>query len=77
MKHGWFLGGGGLFAAFPLAYAVIMPALYIPVIMMLLGLIFRGVALRVPVQGAKKQGVCGTMHFTLDLLRQRSCRGWF
>jgi cytochrome d ubiquinol oxidase subunit II len=38
------LGGGGLFAAFPLAYAVIMPALYIPVIVMLLGLIFRGVA---------------------------------
>ena len=38
------LGGGGLFAAFPLAYAVIMPALYIPVILMLLGLIFRGVA---------------------------------
>ena len=38
------LGGGGLFAAFPLAYSVIMPALYIPVILMLLGLIFRGVA---------------------------------
>ena len=38
------LGGGGLFAAFPLAYAVLMPALYIPVILMLLGLIFRGVA---------------------------------
>jgi cytochrome d ubiquinol oxidase subunit II len=38
------LGGGGLFAAFPLAYAVIMPALYFPVILMLLGLIFRGVA---------------------------------
>jgi len=38
------LGGGGLFAAFPLAYAVVMPALYIPVIIMLLGLIFRGVA---------------------------------
>ena len=38
------LGGGGLFAAFPLAYAVIMPALYIPVIAMLMGLIFRGVA---------------------------------
>ncbi len=38
------LGGGGLFAAFPLAYAVMMPALYIPVIIMLLGLIFRGVA---------------------------------
>jgi len=38
------LGGGGLFAAFPLAYAVLMPALYVPVILMLLGLIFRGVA---------------------------------
>lgn len=38
------LGGGGLFAAFPLAYAVLMPALYLPVILMLLGLIFRGVA---------------------------------
>jgi cytochrome d ubiquinol oxidase subunit II len=38
------LGGGGLFAAFPLAYAILMPALYMPVILMLLGLIFRGVA---------------------------------
>jgi len=38
------LGGGGLFAAFPLAYAILMPAFYIPLIFMLLGLIFRGVA---------------------------------
>jgi cytochrome d ubiquinol oxidase subunit II len=38
------LGGGGLLAVFPLAYAVIMPAVYLPVIFMLLGLIFRGVA---------------------------------
>ncbi len=38
------LGGGGLFAMFPLAYSVIMPALYAPIIAMLLGLIFRGVA---------------------------------
>ncbi len=38
------LGGGGLFAVFPLAYAVVMPALYAPIIAMLLGLIFRGVA---------------------------------
>ncbi|EMD83437.1 cytochrome d ubiquinol oxidase subunit II [Pacificimonas flava] len=38
------LGGGGLFAAFPLAYAVILPALYAPIIAMLLGLVFRGVA---------------------------------
>ncbi len=38
------LGGVGLFVAFPPAYAVIMPALYIPVIFMLLSLVFRGVA---------------------------------
>ena len=38
------LGGGGLLAAFPLAYAVIMSAVYTPVIAMLLGLVFRGVA---------------------------------
>ena len=38
------LGGGGLFAAFPLAYAIILPATYPLVIAMLLGLVFRGVA---------------------------------
>ncbi|MCB2049910.1 MAG: cytochrome d ubiquinol oxidase subunit II [Novosphingobium sp.] len=38
------LGGGGLFAAFPLAYAIVMPATYPLVIAMLLGLVFRGVA---------------------------------
>ena len=38
------LGGAGLLAAFPLAYAILMPALYTPMIVMLLGLVFRGVA---------------------------------
>ncbi|MBX3560199.1 MAG: cytochrome d ubiquinol oxidase subunit II [Sphingomonas sp.] len=38
------LGGGGLMAAFPLAYAIVLPALYAPLIAMLLGLVFRGVA---------------------------------
>ncbi len=38
------LGGGGLFAVFPLAYATALPALYAPLTAMLLGLIFRGVA---------------------------------
>ena len=36
-------GGGGLFAVFPLAYAVILPALYPAIIAMLLALVFRGV----------------------------------
>ncbi len=38
------LGGGGLLAAFPLAYALIFSALYAPIIAMLLALVFRGVA---------------------------------
>ena len=38
------MGGVGLLVAFPLAYSIIMPALYLPVIVMLLALIFRGVS---------------------------------
>lgn len=38
------LGGGGLFAAFPLAYSILLPAFYMPIITMLLGLIMRGIA---------------------------------
>jgi cytochrome bd ubiquinol oxidase subunit II len=38
------LGGAALMAAFPLAYAVILSALYIPLVLMLAGLIWRGVA---------------------------------
>jgi cytochrome d ubiquinol oxidase subunit II len=37
------LGGGGLLVAFPRGYAVLMPAFYIPLIVMLLALVFRGV----------------------------------
>lgn len=38
------LGSIGLLAAFPLAFAIIMPAIYFPILIMLLALIFRGVA---------------------------------
>jgi cytochrome d ubiquinol oxidase subunit II len=38
------LGGAGLLAAFPLAYSVILSAFYLPLMFMLIGLIFRGVA---------------------------------
>ncbi len=38
------LGGAGLLAAFPLAYSVILSALYLPLIFMLIALVFRGVA---------------------------------
>jgi len=48
------LGGGGIFAAFPLAYAVLMPALYTPMIAMLLGLVFRGVAFEFRARAARE-----------------------
>jgi len=38
------LGGIGLLAAFPLAFAIIIPAVYFPILVMLLALVFRGVA---------------------------------
>jgi cytochrome bd ubiquinol oxidase subunit II len=38
------LMGGALFGAFPLAYGTILQALYIPIMMMIFGLIFRAVA---------------------------------
>ncbi|MFC5354847.1 cytochrome d ubiquinol oxidase subunit II [Azospirillum himalayense] len=38
------LGGAGLFAAFPIAYAVVLPAMYLPLLLMLIALVFRGVA---------------------------------
>jgi cytochrome d ubiquinol oxidase subunit II len=38
------LGGEGLLAAFPVAYSIILSGLYLPLIFMLVGLVFRGVA---------------------------------
>ena len=47
------LGGGGLFAAFPKAYGALMPAFYLPIFLMLLALIFRGVAFEFRHHGRK------------------------
>ena len=49
------LGGAGLLAAFPLAYAVVLSALYQPIILMLLGLIFRGVAFEFRFKAPEKE----------------------
>ncbi len=38
------LGGAGLFCVFSMAYSILMPALYVPILIMLIALIFRGVA---------------------------------
>jgi len=50
------LGGAGLFVAFPRAYAVVMPAFYLPVIVMLLALVFRGVAFEFRAVSRSKTG---------------------
>lgn len=41
------LGGAGLFAAFPVVYSAVLSALYLPLVLMLIGLILRGVAFEV------------------------------
>jgi cytochrome d ubiquinol oxidase subunit II len=48
------LGGGGLLVAFPLAYAVLLPAFYIPLMAMLLGLILRGVSFEFRFKASEK-----------------------
>ena len=50
------LGGGGLLAVFPLAYATILPALYPAIIGLLLALIFRGVAFEFRFRAHTEQG---------------------
>lgn len=50
------LGGGGLYATFPLAYSIIFPAIYAPLIVMLLSLIFRGVAFEFRWKAETKKG---------------------
>lgn len=53
------LGGGGLFAAFPLAYAILLSAFYIPLTLMLLGLIFRGLLLSFGLERIHKSDFLG------------------
>src|SRR5262249_12604323 len=49
------LGGAGLLVAFPRAYSVIMPAFYVPIIVMLLALVFRGVAFEFRIHSRRKR----------------------
>ena len=49
------LGGLGLLAAFPVAFAVIIPAVYFPILVMLLGLVFRGVAFEFRLSDSEKR----------------------
>jgi cytochrome d ubiquinol oxidase subunit II len=69
------LGGGGLFAAFPLAYSVLMPAFYMPIIMMLLGLILRGVAFEFRFKASDKSRHIWDKAFHFGSLSAAFCQG--
>lgn len=49
------LGGSALFGAFPLAYGVLLPALYLPLLVMLIALVFRGVAFEFRFKAARSR----------------------
>jgi len=49
------LGGGAVFVAFPMVYAVLFPALYIPLVTLLFGLIFRGVTFEFRASATRKR----------------------
>ena len=70
------LGGGGLLAVFPLAYATILPALYAPLIIMLLGLILPRCRF-LNIAGARSgRSICGTMPLPAARWSPHSSRAW-
>lgn len=69
------LGGGGLFAAFPLAYAILLPAFYMPITAMLLGLILRGVAFEFRFKAEEKNRRLWDYAFHLGSLSATFCQG--
>ena len=65
------LGGGGLFAAFPLAYAILMPAFYLPVLLMLAASLLNSGTRRC----ANPPSSSGMAHSSMDHLRLRCPKG--
>jgi len=49
------LGGAGLYGAFPIAYSTLLPANYMPLILMVIGLIFRGAAFEIRGKATRTQ----------------------
>src|ERR1700739_1230339 len=50
-------GGACLYSVFPIAYSTLLPAVYLPVIGMLCGLIFRGVAFEIRAKARRTQNL--------------------
>jgi cytochrome bd-type quinol oxidase subunit 2 len=70
------LGGGGLFAVFGMAYWVLLPALYIPLLVMLIALDLPRCRLRVPLQGRYRPSASGTTPSITDPSSPPSRRAW-
>jgi cytochrome d ubiquinol oxidase subunit II len=62
------LGAGGLFAVFPLAYSIVLPALYLPFIFMLLGLVLRGVSFEFRFKAKRSRAVWDRAFFIGSVL---------
>lgn len=71
------LGGAGLFGAFPLAYAVITDALAAPLTIMLIGLIFRGVAFEFRFKATEEHRPFGIKRLSAALSLPPSARAWY
>lgn len=69
------LGGGGLFAAFPVAYSILLPAFYIPITIMLFGLIMRGVAFEFRFKASDKNRPFWEYVFHFGSLAAAFCQG--
>ena len=69
------LGGGGLLAAFPLAYSVLMPAFYLPILLMLAGLILRGVAFEFRFRARRRGRTFWTAMFALGSILATFAQG--
>ena len=70
------LGGGGLFAAFPYAYSALMPALYIPILLMLMALILRGVAFEFRLRGRRRGKRFWTAAFAVGSITATVAQGF-
>lgn len=74
-NESWFvLLGIALFAGFPLAYSIILPAFYLPFILMLLSLVFRGMSLEFQSHSAAYERKFG-LAFSLGSLVAAFCQG--
>lgn len=69
------LGGSGLLAAFPQAYAILLPALYLPLLFMLVALVFRGVAFEFRFKAGERSRFLWDLAFAAGSTVAAFCQG--